>query len=128
MSISQGTLRALESNPKGFQVTSSSPSGGSAIIFPNPFNPLAIGLTSSGLAANAVNIAYDASGIANIGIYVYDSTGRQVYHNITSLGQITWNGRDADGNIVADGLYLLRVVNEDTKSLVAKGRILVIKK
>jgi hypothetical protein len=128
MSISQGTLRALESNPKGFQVTSSSPSGGSAIIFPNPFNPLAIGLTSSGLAANAVNIAYDASGIANIGIYVYDSTGRQVYHNITSLGQITWNGRDADGNIVADGLYLLRVVNEDTKSLIAKGRILVIKK
>jgi flagellar hook assembly protein FlgD len=55
-------------------------------------------------------------------------TGRQVYHDTTSKVQIAWNGRDADGNIVADGLYLLRVVNEDTKSLIAKGRILVIKK
>jgi len=128
MTITLGILQALESNPQSFQVTAPVPSGGTAIVYPNPFNPLAIGMTSSGLAANSINIAYDASSVTNIGIYIYDMTGRQVYHAITTQGQVAWNGRDADGNIVADGLYLLRIVNEDTKSLISKGRILVIKK
>ena len=59
---------------------------------------------------------------------VYDITARIVYHEVVSENQITWNGRDNEDNLVADGVYLLRVVNEETKSLIAKAKILVIKR
>jgi hypothetical protein len=127
LSISAGSMRAYESNPEGFLVTGIMPTGGTAVIFPNPFNPLATELAASGMTANQATIAYVADGVQNIGIYVYDSTARLVYHAVTTDTQVAWDGRNTGGNVVADGIYLLRVVNEDTKNLIAKGKILVIK-
>jgi hypothetical protein len=118
-------MRAFESNDAAFEVTASSGTG--ATIYPNPFNPLATGLTASGMAANQATIAYDANGAANVGIYIYDTTARLVYHAASVGGQITWNGCDMQGEHVADGVYLLRVVNEENKALISKGRILVVK-
>jgi hypothetical protein len=122
-----GNMRAQESNPESFIVTGATPPGGNAVIFPNPFNPLATELAASGMSANQATIAFDANGAPNIGIYIYDATARLVYQGVTTDTQITWDGRDNGGSIVADGIYLLRVVNADTKSLIAKGKILVIK-
>ncbi|MDD5382261.1 MAG: hypothetical protein PHH60_01210, partial [Candidatus Margulisbacteria bacterium] len=131
IAISAGMMQAFESNPKGFQVTAGISSGGLATIYPNPFNPLETSVPStraSGMSGNAATIAFTAAGVSNIGIYIYDTNARLVFHEVTNTTQVTWNGRDTQGALVADGVYLLRIVNEETKSLIAKGKILVIKK
>jgi flagellar hook assembly protein FlgD len=51
-----------------------------------------------------------------------------VYHASASGSEVNWNGRDDQGNLVGDGLYLVRIVNEESKSLIAKGKVLVIKR
>ena len=130
IAVVAGTLQAAQSNDVGFRVTAGTSSTGNATIYPNPFNPLETTVPvsrASGILANQTTIAYDATGVTNVGIYIYDSTARLVYREITTGGQVTWDGTDMNGRHVADGLYLLRVVNEDNKSLIAKGKILVIK-
>jgi hypothetical protein len=128
IAITQGTVQAYESNPASFQVTAGSSSDKTAVIFPNPFNPLATGLSAKGLTANMATIAYNTTGVQSVVIYIYDLTGRQVYREVTTSSQIAWDGRDSDGNYVADGVYLLRIANNENKSLIAKGKILLIKK
>jgi hypothetical protein len=131
IAVTAGTMQAFESNPAGFRVTAIMSSAGIATIFPNPFNPLETSVPAtraSGLPASAATIAYNATGITNIGIYVYDATARLVYHTVTNTNQVSWDGRDDQGNLVGDGVYLLRVVNEESKSTIAKGKILVIKR
>ncbi|PIS29178.1 hypothetical protein COT42_06040 [Candidatus Saganbacteria bacterium CG08_land_8_20_14_0_20_45_16] len=122
IAISAGTIQAFESNAVGFQVTANAAGGGAATVFPNPFNPL----SSVSNKAN-VTIAYSTGGAANIGIYIYDMTGRLVLHDTTTASQTTWNGKDTQGSYVGDGVYLIRIANEDTKGLIAKARVLVIK-
>jgi len=132
LAISQGTMTAQESNAETFQVTANAPAPGIAMVFPNPFNPLETSVPAtraSGLPANAATIAYDATGATNIGIYIYSSTAQLVFHEVTNdATQVTWNGCDFKGNHVADGVYLLRVVNEESKATIAKAKILVIKR
>jgi len=113
-----GTITALQSNPANFQVTASG-AGDLAIIWPNPFDP----------NSQTVSIAVtDTAGASRLGFYIFDMTAKLVKKEvITSGNQISWNGYDQAGAIVADGAYLLRAINEETKSLLAKGKILVIK-
>jgi hypothetical protein len=130
ISIVAGNVRAAQSNDVDFRVTAGTSPTGTATIFPNPFNPLETTIPvsrASGLPGNRATIAYNATGVTNVGIYIYDSTARLVYREVTTGGQVTWDGTDMNGKHVADGLYLLRVVNEDNKSLISKGKILVIK-
>ncbi|MBN2057232.1 MAG: IPT/TIG domain-containing protein [Candidatus Saganbacteria bacterium] len=132
LAISAGTLTAQESNPETFQVTAASSSTGKATVYPNPFNPLETSVPASrasGMSAATATIAYDATGVASVGIYIYDSTARLVYHAMTTdQTQISWDGTDMHGNHVADGVYLLRVVNEEAKTTIAKAKILVVKR
>lgn len=122
IAIAQGTIQAYESNPAAFRVTAGSSSTGNAAIRPNPFNP-----RSADPTHNTATIGYSTNATV-IGIYIYDSTARLAYHQTTSdQVSTTWDGRDMNGNHVADGLYILRVVNEENKGLIAKGKILVIK-
>lgn len=130
IAISAGSLSAFESTPHAFEVTNNLTSSGVATVFPNPFNPLETSVPvsrASGMSGATATIAYDATGITNIGIYIYDTTAKLVFHETTSASQIGWDGTDMNGNHVADGVYLLRVVNEETKSLISKGKILVVK-
>ena len=57
-------------------------------------------------------------------------TAQIVYKRVIAATstQITWNGSDLYNSIVGDGVYILRVINEDTKTLLAKGKILVVKR
>lgn len=119
MSIAAGTgqMTALESNTSDFAITAS---GAADVVtmYPNPVNA----------GKESVTIAYNAGGVTNIGIYLFDMTAKLVYRTSTSAGQITWDGIDQSGFIVGDGVYIVRVVNEDTKGLIAKGKLLVVKK
>jgi hypothetical protein len=118
LSIVSGVVTALQSNPAAFQVTNSGVE--TAHIYPNPFDP----------NHEVVNIVFtQPSGAANLGVYIYDMTARRVAKQMISSGQTTWDGKELNtGTVVADGAYLLRVINEDTKTLIAKGKILVVKR
>ena len=115
-----GPVTALESNPASFMVTFS-PTPGIATISPNPFN--------AGKESVTINVASSVGGVTinNIGYYIFDMTAQLVHKEVTSSTQTTWNGLDQNNAVVGDGAYILRVINEDSKSLIAKGKILVIK-
>jgi hypothetical protein len=103
----------------GFQVTSVPPGPGIATIYPNPFNP----------NAQVVTIAItDAGGATNIGYYIFDMTAHQVARQVLGTAQTTWDGKDMNNQVVGDGAFILRVINEDTKTLLARGKILVVKR
>lgn len=118
ISIAQGGLTALQSAPKGFKVTSAG-AGETATIYPNPFK--------AGSETLTIAIA-NSGGAANVGYYLYDMTARLVWRQVVSTNQTTWSGLDLNGLVVGDGAYLLRVINEDTKTLLAKGKVLVVKR
>jgi len=122
LAIVAGSMQAMESNTEGLTVTANVSANGIATVYPNPFNPISTDATH-----NQSNISYDAGSATSIGIYIYDRTARLVYHTTTTAASLTWDGKDTQGNYVADGVYLLRVVNNDNKSLLAKGKILVVK-
>ena len=117
LASSQGVVTVQQSNQQPFQVTSSGIDTVKA--YPNPFDP----------NHEIVNLVFNPpAGTANVGVYIYDMTARLVSHTpVGTATQTTWNGKDQSGYTVGDGAYLVRVVNEDTKSLIAKGKILVVK-
>jgi len=124
MAISQGTMRVMESNPRGFTVTAAVSAAGVATVYPNPFNPL-----STNAAHNRANISFSPTSATNIGLYIFDSTARQIYKTVVpNTTQVTWDGKDLNGSHVADGLYLIRIVNEDSKTVIARGKVLVTKR
>ena len=76
--------------------------------YPNPFNP-------------TTTIQYSVSaGMHDVKLVVYDMLGKQVktlVNQTQAAGkyQIEWDGTDSNGNKVASGLYLYRLVAGDTK-------------
>ncbi len=115
----EGIDVASKSDAMGFEITAAAVVG-LATIYPNPFNPA---------NSETTTIQFNAGSASSIGIYVYDSTARVVSNELLSgVNQTTWDGTDQAGAIVGDGIYLVRVVNEGTKALIAKGKILVIKR
>jgi len=115
IAIAAGTINAQESNNANFQVSAIAATLGTVIIRPNPFNP------------NVESVTFDFTNTANAGIYIYDMTAKLVYKQVVSGSTTTWTGRDNWSKLAGDGAYLLRVINEDNKQLIAKGKILVIK-
>lgn len=122
VAILANTLNALESNNASFKVTAPSPADGVVIAYPNPFNPL-----SNDPIMNKATLVYNPGTATNIGIYIYDMTAKLIFKNTVSTSQTTWDGKDTWSNYASNGAYLVRVVNEDNKSLIAKGKVLVIK-
>jgi hypothetical protein len=115
-----GPVTAQESNPANFQVTALS--GGSATMYPNPFN--------AGKETIHISVA-DTMGATNIGFYIFDMTARLVYKQVVPVAianYIDWDGRDMSSMLVGDGAYLVRIINEDSKTLLAKGKLLVVKR
>ena len=78
--------------------------------YPNPFNP-----------ATTIPLAVPA-GAKNVGLTIYNVLGQPMRHVWTgplSAGehQLTWDGRDAQGQPVAAGVYVYRVqVDEQTRT------------
>ncbi len=112
-------LDAFTTNPDEFRISAAS-GGDIATVYPNPFNPNAEVVTI---------VVNNTAGATNLGVYIFDMTAHQVAKQVlTGTNQTTWDGKDYSGSVVGDGAYILRVVNEDTKSLLAKGKILVVKR
>ncbi len=105
-----------ESNTENFSITAIA-SATQATIYPNPFDP----------NNETVTIAYNKGSATNVGIYLYSATAKLVYNTTTTAAQITWDGKDNGANTVADGVYLARVVDENSRALLAKGKVLVVK-
>jgi len=112
-------IRSFYSNPAAFTVTATAPPPGTIIAYPTPFNP------NSG---NPLKVEFDPGSATNIGVYLFDMTAKLVKRDNISVGQFTWDGRDTYGMPVGDGVFLVRIVNNENQSLIAKGKILVVKK
>ena len=106
------------SNTKNFSITALA-SAGQATIYPNPFNP----------NSETVKINYDhcRGSATNIGVYLYSASAKLVYNESTTASFIDWDGKDNGGNTVSDGVYLVRVVDENSRALLAKSKVLVVK-
>jgi hypothetical protein len=70
-------------------------------------------------------IGFDLSRPASVSFMVVDSEGTEVRRIISSRRlagdakhRFTWDGRDDDGNIVADGTYRMRVVRRDESRVI----------
>jgi len=109
-----------ESNTEKFNITFLA-SAGQAAIYPNPFNPIALTSTTE------ATIAYTGTPVSLLGFYIYDLSGLLIHKEATANTQTSWNGYNDQGKLCGDGPYLVRVVDENTKALLAKGKVLIIK-
>ena len=69
--------------------------------FPNPFNP-------------STTIAYDLVQAGEVALDVYDTLGQRVarlFAGSQAAGNysVSWDGRDAQGNVVSSGIYFYRL-------------------
>ena len=115
-----------ESNVENFSITFLA-SAGQATIWPNPFNPIATTGTSEAA------ITCDPGTASQIGVYIYDLAGQLIHKEVVAISSsassfaTSWNGYDDNSKLAGDGPYLVRIIDESTKGLLAKGKILVIK-
>ena len=97
--------------------------GGIMMAYPNPFNP--------DDKANPLKMLFNAATGEAVDIYIFDTNGRVIYQNrnsdpLAADRTITWDGETSYGEVVDNGLYLIRIIKDG--KLVAKAKILVIKK
>lgn len=96
--------------------------GGIMMAYPNPFNP--------NDAANPLKMLFNAATGEAVDIYIFDTNARIIYQSkdnqLAADRIVLWDGDTSYGETVENGLYLIRIVKDG--KLVAKGKILVIKK
>ena len=89
--------------------------------YPNPFDP--------NNKANPLTIEFSTATGEVVDTYIFDTNGRVIWQNkdtqITPTRTIVWDGMTSYGEIVDNGLYMIRVVRNGKS--VAKSKILVIK-
>ena len=109
----------------GLQVYNNVAVQGTPMSYPNPFKP----------AANqSTTIKYTLTKDADIMLRIYDVTGRQVYSRLCAEGvdegakaginYVSYNGRDAFGNALGNGLYHYFIVHQG--SVVGRGQLAVL--
>jgi hypothetical protein len=112
-------LASDASEPKIFKVVALS---GTTKVFPNPFDP----------NSEVAKIEVVVSTNTNVSISIYDITGLLVWKKDAAVSSgtetIEWTGRDMYGRLSGDGVYLVRVMDNDSKVLLSKGKILVVKR
>lgn len=70
--------------------------------YPNPFNP-------------STTISYQLLAVSDIHMIIFDLSGRKIQqwscqNQIAGTYEITWNGKDQNGNPVPSGVYIYRMV------------------
>jgi hypothetical protein len=97
------------------------------IVSPNPYNPL---------IGKPTKIWFTVTGDPKslVAVYLHDITGRLVWKRTYTVEQlladkkVEWNGYTDFGEIAANSVYLVRIVNETEKKLIGKTKIAVMKK
>ena len=91
-------------------------------IYPNPFNA----------NVEPAKIEVVVTTATNVSVYIYDITGLLVWKTSqfvpANASIIKWDGRDLFGRVSADGVYLVRVLDDDSKVLISKGKVIVVKR
>ncbi len=100
---------------------------GAITNYPNPFHPEEAPTT----------IAYKLGDNANVTVYVYTLSGNLVWREQYAMGgaggsaglnQITWDGRNGDGQVVASGGYIVVVESDGNgESQVMRRKIAVVR-
>jgi hypothetical protein len=90
--------------------------------YPNPFNP-------KGGEIATFECRTDAS--LETTIYLYDMSARLIMQKIFNVqsGRVnltSWNGYSEANEIVSNGIYLYRLIDNSTKKSVGKGKVWVI--
>ncbi|MBU0573053.1 MAG: hypothetical protein KKH83_01090 [Candidatus Margulisbacteria bacterium] len=113
------TSDGLENDISSFVVLASTTT--QTYNYPNPFNPT---------GGEKTNIVISNDGEPVVLIYIFDSTAEMVKRFTWCEGdaEIQWDGRSDRGQILGDGVYLYRVVKNSDRSLIGKGKILIINK
>ena len=94
----------------------------SIINYPNPFDP-------KGGQVATFECRSDIS--AEASLYIYDMSARQILRKAFNLqanpnNRTSWDGRSDLNELVGNGIYLYRLVNNASKTTLAKGKIWVI--
>jgi len=96
--------------------------GGIMMAYPNPFDP--------NDKANPLKMLFNTATGEAVDIYIFDTNGRVIYQRrdaqLAADRTALWDGETSYGEVVDNGLYLIRIVRDG--KLVGKGKILVIKK
>lgn len=96
----------------------------SIISYPNPFNPD---------RPESITIAYKMTQDVDVKVYIFDITG-QLMRTITvsssnrgpdGLSRVSWDGKSNFGEVVENGVYLVRIVAGGTTA--ARTKIMVLK-
>jgi hypothetical protein len=94
------------------------------ISYPNPFNPN---------RPESITIAYKCLQDVDVKVYFFDVTG-QLMRTITisssnrgpdGLSRVSWDGKSNFGDVVENGVYLVRIVSGGTT--IAKTKVIVMK-
>ncbi|MEI6021243.1 MAG: gliding motility-associated C-terminal domain-containing protein, partial [Bacteroidota bacterium] len=70
-----------------------------------------------------------ANNLVQINIKIYDRWGNMVFDSNSDKGNIRWDGKNANGQMVSEGVYFyeLKATGADTKTFNQKGTITVAK-
>ncbi|HTM57725.1 MAG TPA: C25 family cysteine peptidase [Candidatus Udaeobacter sp.] len=95
-----------------------------AMAFPNPFDD----------SGTYLSFTLESGAPSDILIRVYTLTGRLVYTRterqlIPGYHQLPWDGRDAEGSTIANGIYVYKLVaNNGTSSAAHEGRLVKLRR
>jgi hypothetical protein len=103
-------------------ISVASPTGSQIVNYPNPFNP----------ATGKTSVNYYLQGASDLEIRIYDAFGRVVLSKNLKPGEGTgdyllaaqagganflWDGKNADGQVVANGIYLVKVTARNSAAV-----------
>src|SRR3989339_976666 len=123
--IVENSLGQSDTLPSGFEIkTWSTLSLG--VNYPNPFNP----------ERESTTIVYKLSQDTPTSILLFNISHELVYKQDFASGvnggksgdnSVSWNGFNTFGEMSANGLYFLRVINRNNGAILAKGKIAVLR-
>jgi thermitase len=103
-----------------FELFGTNGSGSPIINSPNPFNP----------KNETTSICFEVNQFANITVYIYSLNLQLVYKtDFYTIGyhEEIWDGRDQDGDVIPNGIYILIVKAEyNGKSIIKRNKIAVL--
>jgi parallel beta-helix repeat protein len=129
LTASENPTQNIEDASMALSVLSSSSSNEIKTVLnnPNPFNP----------DKESTKIQYDLNEDKDVTVFIYDTTMTLIWQNDYSAGseggrsnkvnEITWDGKTYFGDICANDVYIVLVVERGTKKLLAKGKIAILK-
>ena len=99
---------------------------GAVLFYPNPIDPL----KSTGRIAYTLNIDTDMT------LFIFDTSGKIVWKYDCPAGlmggkagynEVEWSGNDFSDRKLLNDVYLLRVVEKDTGSVLGKAKIVILR-